>query len=308
MNSKKHRAYSRGFTLIELLVVIAIIAILIALLLPAVQQAREAARRTQCKNNLKQIGLAMHNYHDVHRTLPPGHLVALGELSSVGGLAWGSYVLPFLDQAPLWNKIDSDIQGSKGLDPVTNFSSTIATAYRCPSDTGSGLNSDRGNYGRSNYVGHAGMALNDFRTKRSNGNNVTANSHEPESLAGQGGGVLFTNSDIRIRDITDGTSNTIMVGERASGFASGSGGPDYGAAIWVSSRSAHTWSDVLGLAQDNANWKPNGAHANSFASRHTGGLQVLLSDGSVRFLSENINGTTWVNLSLKADGAVIGEY
>jgi len=136
MNRKK--LMRSAFTLIELLVVIAIIAILIALLLPAVQQAREAARRSSCKNNVKQLGLAFHNYHDVHRVFPIGY-IAQGGGASDANWAWSAYLLPFVDQAPLYNQIDV---GTTHLDVILADTTLLPlvqknySMFRCPSDVG----------------------------------------------------------------------------------------------------------------------------------------------------------------------------
>ncbi len=130
MRPTNKRKDARGFTLIELLVVIAIIAILIALLLPAVQQAREAARRTQCKNNLKQIGLALHNYHDMARTFPAGSLFGDDEYG------WGTFILPFLEQANLYNKIDFTGQGPNiTLLFQEGVTDQVLPFYICPSNS-----------------------------------------------------------------------------------------------------------------------------------------------------------------------------
>ena len=150
------RSGIRGFTLIELLVVIAIIAILIALLLPAVQQAREAARRTQCKNNLKQIGLAMHNYHDVYLGFPPGymntapyHANGNGPISgNYSQWVWGAMILPYIDQAPLYSRLQvgdirlADALTAGGPYDSTDLLATPLTAFMCPSDVGPATNSD----------------------------------------------------------------------------------------------------------------------------------------------------------------------
>src|SRR4051812_18590026 len=170
MSLPLHSRRRRAFTLIELLVVIAIIAILIALLLPAVQQAREAARRTQCRNNLKQIGLALHNYHDAANTIPPGYIGTQAVPNVTGqslNYGWATFILPFMDQSPLYNTIGS---GFSGPNAVTFASSTISAssaayqtvlpAFRCPSDTGAATATLNlyvcKTFGRSNYAGCAG--------------------------------------------------------------------------------------------------------------------------------------------------------
>ncbi|MDA0284502.1 MAG: DUF1559 domain-containing protein, partial [Planctomycetota bacterium] len=194
----------KGFTLIELLVVIAIIAILIALLLPAVQQAREAARRSTCKNGLKQIGLSLHNYHDVHKTLPPG-CTAGPTATATGGanfLGWTFHMLPFFDQAPLFKKFNSKVPIN--VAPNAALTSTILSVMRCPSDAGpdqdpSGSSAFGTSFdmGLANYVGNFGVGMPD----------INAN---PRAVQG----IFGVNTKVRFRDIKDGQSNVIFVGER----------------------------------------------------------------------------------------------
>lgn len=337
------RPYRRGFTLIELLVVIAIIAVLIALLLPAVQQAREAARRTQCKSNLKQIGLAMHGYHETASTFPMG---MSGWPNTADGKlwGWGTAILPYLDQVPLYNNL-ATMPG--GLAPQTNlpaagfnavmasftptntFLQTNLPVYRCPSDTGSltvtipaaGLNgiNQQNTYifGRSNYAGILGASF-----------QLTGGLLVPDGAFGE-------SSNIRISDFTDGLSNTFLVGERRSpGFANGVyvGGDT----IWCGAG-----DDNFGLTNNlNSNWQgfsitlgfceqiceinagtaippsiTNSVALAALSSRHIGGAHFLLADGSVRFISENIAtgppatpGSTYQNLANRNDGQLIGEF
>jgi len=280
----------KGFTLIELLVVIAIIAILIALLLPAVQQAREAARRTQCRNNLKQIGLALHNYHDTHRVFPPGYIT--GTVPS--NIGWGTFLLPFIDQAPLYNAIgtqtnvgaDGDADPNSTLGSSTEFAytwstagwngtaaapvdaaETILQAFICASDPMGGVNTDLtpATIGKSNY---------------------------PASSAS-----LSANSKRRIRDYTDGTSNTFVVGERTTFDGSGT---TYTGAIWIGFNTSA--NDTLGTTAT-----INGANT-GYSSVHEGGAHMLFGDGKVQFLSENLNATLLSSLSTPAGGEVVGEY
>ena len=208
-----------AFTLIELLVVIAIIAILIALLLPAVQQAREAARRTQCRNNLKQIGISLHNYHDAHKTFPPGFIQAdLSNPATELGLAWGAFLLPYLDQSPLYNRYNM-------VAPVA--SKAQLPAFQCPSDGhAEGEVRDTGPH----YVGTGeGYAARSSYVACNGGECTPGNCHynqfngtgdSREFLLGQdidilaGNGVFWGNSRLRFRDITDGSSQTFAVGER----------------------------------------------------------------------------------------------
>ncbi|MEZ6130649.1 MAG: DUF1559 domain-containing protein [Planctomycetaceae bacterium] len=222
----------RGFTLIELLVVIAIIAILIALLLPAVQQAREAARRTQCKNNLKQIGLALHNYHDIYKQFPiGGQLQPDPNPATTGGIAnvemwgWPASILPQIDQAPLFNQLGAttrrltDVLADATLRPLLQ---TTISGFICPSDPGPPLMSKGGPNGNGRHMNGAAAVGNAFRVAKSNyiGNcgyndvNVRVNERHLR-------GVFHIGINFRIRDITDGTTNTIFVGERTSFCASG---------------------------------------------------------------------------------------
>lgn len=273
----------RGFTLIELLVVIAIIAILIALLLPAVQQAREAARRSTCKNNLKQIGLALHNYHDTHRVFPPGVI----NVSSKNYIGWGTFILPFMDQAPLYNFIKTnggfDVAWSSvtALTTANQGAKTIIPAYICPSDPMGGLNVEMSSYGKSNYVSCPGNLFNG---------------------TGAYSGVFYANSKVRMRDITDGTSNTILGGEKTTkGAQIGS--------IWIGPTTG-SYSETSAVARyiDAGIYLINSTSSTAFGSVHVGGAHFVYGDGRVRFLSENIDGTTYRDLGGKADGNVLGEY
>jgi prepilin-type N-terminal cleavage/methylation domain-containing protein/prepilin-type processing-associated H-X9-DG protein len=205
------RPISRGFTLIELLVVIAIIAILISLLLPAVQQAREAARRTQCKNNLKQLGLGMHNYHDAFNTFPPGRIVyvspgddgsqgANGSATTGRGDCFSAFaqLLPHLDQGPLYNQINFN----SGPDTAANDSivGVQPPVFLCPSDLGTKALSQASTFvGVTNYVMNTGTTF-PVSVKNPSGVPVT--------------GIFFENSRVRIGDITDGTSSTVCLGEQ----------------------------------------------------------------------------------------------
>ncbi|MEJ7590889.1 MAG: DUF1559 domain-containing protein [Planctomycetaceae bacterium] len=324
----------KGFTLIELLVVIAIIAILIALLLPAVQQAREAARRTQCKNNLKQIGLALHNYHDVYGVLPPGRTrntySGIVESWYTGNIAWLPRLLPQIEQANIYAGIDWNLgQGTSATDGhggVNGVSPTgarrrIVPAFRCPTDPGNGGvpwttpagvrvsgQTPSTAYASGNYVGNVGM------TTRFNKN--------PPGIFGQ-------NTNTGFRDMTDGTSNTLAVSEIVIGFyredQNDTGNNTIcavGAKETTTTRQAgYSWfySFFPQAAFFNTYVGPNNKlsldcgvnsdRVNAAArSLHTGGVQAGLGDGSVRFISENIDLGTWNNLGNKSDGNVLGEF
>lgn len=309
MHTSRSGCRRRGFTLIELLVVIAIIAILIALLLPAVQQAREAARRTQCKNNLKQIGIALHNYHDVHGGFPPGVIrkVILANQQVEHGWGWQTYLLPFIDQAPLYNIINPQGQplppSTATLGGVPNVLQTVVPAYVCPSSGLPGANPDRSNYGGSSYLGVSGHFAN--------------LSTSPITTYAQGG-TLFPESHINLRDITDGSTNTIIVGERAHLANNSPQQPTSG--IWPGARGMDSSDPLATVSDDTIINRPNNFMRIGFSSEHEGGAHFLLGDGSVRFISENVHSAdfkpavglsslgTYQRLALIKDGQVLGEF
>lgn len=293
---------NRGFTLIELLVVIAIIAILIALLLPAVQQAREAARRSTCKNNLKQVAIALHNYHDTHSTFPIGAAINGGCTGYSGShmFSWGVYILPFIDQANVYNNLN--FSGSTVFVPH-NFSSdtclTAVQAYLCPS-----------NPAPSAIVNRAGAfagALPDGMGRTDLGG-VADSINWKCSTAGvrpttRGNGVLFGISSIKFRDIVDGTSNTLLAGEITGSLsASGLNGNSYtGYDVFDTSNGINSIDTVPGGGS--FAFRPQG-----FSSYHVGGCHFVLCDGAVRFISENIDQGTLAAISTRAGGEVVGEF
>ncbi len=337
---------TRGFTLIELLVVIAIIAILIALLLPAVQQAREAARRTQCKNNLKQIGLAMHNYHDIFNTLPPGYITRFANLVISGeqGLyGWGASILPQVEQANLFSTLNV---GNVPLQAMLATPAGLAALqtpqpnFRCPSDTGPTLNNFKSTLaGAPNWYNRNATTTGTNEIPIATSNYVmvagTGSSTSPPASPGTTTtpplGVGFSNSKINFRDITDGTSNTLMVGERAWKYGQVMGG----AATALGFSASVNFQDnvaavkggmlgVIGIGYDGINWSATNAdhQPRGFSSVHVGGAQFVMCDGSVRFISENIDyrstspnvdpalwaTTTFARLLCRNDGQVIGEF
>jgi len=297
----------RGFTLIELLVVIAIIAVLIALLLPAVQQAREAARRTQCKNNLKQIGLALHNYHDVHRLFPPGWIAVddAGFPSAhegTSGVAWGTMILPFIEQKNVYELFNPSL-------PLTHpanaaFLRSQIPGYKCPSDpqpdyfvlVEEGDGPILAVLPIANYIGCFGPeSLDDCELSPGN---------LPVMSDGtcKGSGVFYHNSNVRIAAITDGTTNTLMIGERRTRKE----------LEWYTS-----WPGMIAEGEEafqrvcgSADHPPNApeAHFDDFSSPHTGGAQFCLGDGSVRFISENIDNGVYQALATIQGGEVTGEF
>lgn len=308
-----------AFTLVELLVVIAIIGILVALLLPAVQAAREAARRMSCNNNLKQAGLAAHNYHDTYKSFPSGYLAdgvattAMASMERGHGFAWGSLMLPFIEQQPLHDAIDFRLDCRDANNMA--WGATQIESFRCPSDSGPGtfvVSDSTSSYvlGISNYVGLLGYG---------------SVSMTPGNPAGKG--TFYRNSATRFRDIIDGTSNTIMIGERTQQHRFN------GATNFIDSQS--TWyaavpgverlagmsgmmatmteaqpSLVLGHAGQPAmggmmamHRVPNTTnHIVHFSSQHPGGIGFVACDGSVRFLSETIQYETFRRLGVREDG------
>jgi len=322
-NSVRH-----AFTLIELLVVIAIIAVLIALLLPAVQQAREAARRSQCKNNLKQFGLALHNYHDMAGMFPVGGTGAGG--SSYSGkpqVSWAVRILPYLDQAPLYNQLNFATANvtSQTLASGRPAREHVVTIFRCPSDTFPNLAPiGSSQYAQTSYSGSIGSqrtpsnssSCNPFlsfaeATPATNADYArTADSRAVSGMFAQGA------VSIAIRDVTDGTSNTLCIGEILTSCHS----PDYFYGWWPAVgriTSASTLAPINEMTTCERSQRitdPNCTDPKSFnyswgfKSMHVGGAQFLLVDGSVRFLSENINHQTYQYLGGRAEGQVIGEF
>ena len=317
-----NRAKKRAFTLIELLVVIAIIAVLIALLLPAVQQAREAARRSQCKNNMKQLGLALHNYHDTHSVFPPGGTTLLA--SARQGHNLFADILPYFDQAPVYNQMNWSTSGwnTGSAAPTAHETATLKVlpALICPSSTTATYNG-YGWYPGTTYPYLSGQAVTHYVAI------MGSNRLSVRSTAG----VFALNGKKSIRDVTDGTSNTMMLGEY-SGYAKGQPpgqanmvGPNqtYG---WFNSSPAwfgfYDYGDagVYGIqlgAMKTVSYAPNSAWLfggattsfnQSLKSQHVGGVHCLLADGAVRFISENIALTTLYNLADIADGNVLGEF
>lgn len=321
----KVRFKNSGFTLIELLVVIAIIAVLIALLLPAVQQAREAARRSQCKNNLKQLGLALHNYHDAAQVFPSN--IIYREWGTSGGQAnnwgWGFAILPYVEQAAAFQKL-----GAGNVEPCTIASNpemlqvfqTPISIYRCPSDVGTPLNSA---WYWTPACGTAGTLANAVPQARSN--YIASNNSSRSDRDATANGVFpnagpYGRKNIRIADITDGTSNTIALGERCTTlkFVNMKASVVFGANDHDENKDEIGTSTTAGCGSRLIN-----SNGRGYSSIHTGGAHFLFVDGSVRFLSENINhipkdsnsntdsnapSSTFEYLIAREDGQVISEF
>jgi prepilin-type N-terminal cleavage/methylation domain-containing protein len=334
----------RGFTLIELLVVIAIIAVLIALLLPAVQQAREAARRSQCKNNLKQIGLALHNYHDTFNCFP--YSVSHSRSCTAGtasiatrGLSLNHrgwlLLLPYLDQAPLYAQFNfnlpaSNAQGTAGAG-VTHpgpqpgapgnandvVVSTKLPVFLCPSDNGpEEMNTATNvNYSIANGTTTRLGAFTNYefcvRRTSSSCNAYNLESSNTDRLA------FGFDACAKIRDISDGTSNTMLVAETTRRVVNGTFGSTWGYSKWVGNGVDPTFAFGFNFWRCCAWDSPPNERPiligrlgewGTVGSMHTGGVQLLLGDGAVRFVSENIDATTRNRAAWIADGNPVAEF
>jgi prepilin-type N-terminal cleavage/methylation domain-containing protein/prepilin-type processing-associated H-X9-DG protein len=309
-----HRVPRRGFTLIELLVVIAIIAVLIALLLPAVQAAREAARRAQCTNNLKQIGLAMHNYHDSNGCFPFALIQANDKYSCFTG------ILPYMEQSPLFASYNTNLS-PRNEGNTTTSGTTIAT-YMCPSVT---VPYSKPDISVKDYLAPTSYAT-------SNGN-AYADLYSRRHLYGQPTGVITgastTNSGdtanplttvacpaISVGSITDGSSNTLLAGEQDYGlkndfFSSTNaragmlrGGQGVWAHGYPRGLNFSTWGKLNHhlVTTDNTS-EDSGIYA--FRSQHPGGVNFAFADGSVRFIKDSISKPIYRGLSTRAGGEVL---
>ncbi|WP_437207003.1 DUF1559 family PulG-like putative transporter [Planctomicrobium sp. SH664] len=352
----------RAFTLIELLVVIAIIGVLVGLLLPAVQQAREAARRTQCKNNLKQLALALHNYHDTFATFPPG-LVAVATTYNVetegfsgssgsekGGprakrgapdYAWTSFVLPYMEQTAVFNTLG--VNSVDAMDAIKSATvreviSKPIPAFLCPSDTKPSETENRkfkpDGTVKWALVDSSGTQYNDILALQNYVGNMgrgrdaltccSADRWYQMNVGAWTEGPFNVNSRVNIRSITDGTSNSILLGERAWTFNAGGRELQSSAAALFYTQSikgpteGHGASHALGIGGGGINYPYNETERLSgiFTSRHTGGSQFALCDGSVRFISENVDhrtatgayDSTFERLLAIQDGGTPGEF
>jgi prepilin-type N-terminal cleavage/methylation domain-containing protein len=275
---KKSCRQKIGFTLIELLVVIAIIGVLIAILLPAVQAARESARRTQCSNNLKQIGLALLNYHDAHRRLPPGSIVKGSSFPMQTGWGWGAMILAFYEEPGLYQRLDFGLATAVGSNADQVINSRIP-GWQCPSDPGP-----------ERISGPSSLPSRKLATGNYCGSN----------------GVLRELSAVRLAEILDGTSNTFLVGERVNQ-------PDTGFGAFTSGWYGHLANTVdyfpnsishlevtafipINLSRD---------FPGCFSSHHGPGALFLMCDGSVHFIQETIDGAAYQALGTRKGGEIV---
>jgi len=299
--------WRRGFTLIELLVVIAIIGALVALLLPAVQQARETARQTSCRNNLKQIGLALHNYHDAHGLFPPS---STSDVEQGGWIAdpltrhihsWSSLILPYLDQATLQNQINFNVSS---LHPVNRpVASKVPPMFRCPTYSGAAFSRDA-NYTR-------------FSNRYAITNYAAMGATDVGHIYGQNSGLFVPNGSIyplsstRIADLSDGTAQTIVVAETR----------EEAMMVWIdggpSALVARPYDEgnppTYGGRRISLNFRPYFNYINPKAeygpsSQHAAGAFHLLGDGSVHFISENISERVYVSLATRAGNDPVSNF
>lgn len=305
-----------GFTLVELLVVIAIIGVLVALLLPAVQAAREAARRSQCSNNLKQMALGMLNYEDTYKCLPPGRVgcdgdgsyQCAGNNSGAGTLGWSGFVsaLPFLEQSPLFNKIDYTpvpwgVTG--GWDNANNMEVVSARPkfIACPSDNSKPFVDNQPSSGKKAATGSYGLC--GGHQGPPNGSGIKHNNT----------GVFVYRTCFRLADITDGTSSQFLLGEtRANdGYVKGVANACVPNMWTTGSRfmSLRTTVNPVNQIPATGTLDNTGAPANAaFGSLHPAGAQFAFCDGHVSMIMNQINFVTYQRLSMRADGEVVGDY
>jgi prepilin-type N-terminal cleavage/methylation domain-containing protein/prepilin-type processing-associated H-X9-DG protein len=327
MHSPRYRP--RAFTLIELLVVIAIIAILIGLLLPAVQKVREAAARTQCSNNMKQLGLALHNYHDVNSSFPACAVLASGST----GVGWHAMILPYIEQSPLYTTITLTAATYSPTNiPTVQAGNNRIPTFLCPSQTQVLSDTADGANGATpyttHYYGNAGpKTVSTTTIPSASGSTITPYGFNWPTSSQQGGysadgilpfvptvspgGVLPSPAGVRISDITDGTSNTLMVFEVSwdvTGFRSWVRGFD-----WTNDGACS--KNVANAIKSTKYTGPTTTASGTFndismGSMHSGGLNITMGDGSVRFFSNTTDlNSVLIPLASRARNEVVtGSY
>ncbi len=322
----------KGFTLIELLVVIAIIAILIGLLVPAVQKVREAAARTQCINNMKQMGVALHAFHDVNKRMPPGCAADIPPFGT-GGSDWGSswkvHILPYIEQGAIYNKwVFSGASGYTNTNNMNQLASLTISVYRCPSTTLPDFSpyTNSGTSGNLMFTCYTGIAGSYADTGVVGGSNGGLNSCQ---------GILYAHSKVRMTDITDGTSSTIMVGEQSNHLRDANNNIILGGYGAITSAGPHGWcmgSNSTGTAGTPNNDRTFNCQTTRYtinqisawslgsggigdntgpnmplSSMHPGGCNLLFGDGTVRFWSNSTPLLTLQYASCRNDGQIYAE-
>lgn len=333
-----------AFTLVELLAVVAIIGVLVGLLLPAVQAAREAARQSQCSNNFKQVGIALHNHHDARGYFPPVTVTDSGTFTA-SGWGWGSLILPYIEQADLYARINPQtVWGQPGADVIyTTFHNdttrrpliqTSIPTYLCPSDPAGRINDLLINNGSNVLTATTGWGRSNYVISIHNGSFCC------EGMPSfKGNGISFCNSRVKFKDVTDGTASTLAGGERVHRVPDGgkpdpadSGSPGLApyhprSSVWAGAmEGGYTRPDQVPIGSTTQKRAPRGVSwlaaspfyglndfsvadaVKGYSSNHPGGASFVFSDGSVRFLDQTIDATTFQRLASRNDGRVIGSY
>ena len=288
---KKRR---RGFSLVDLITAFFVVTILLALVAPAMQQARSDARKERCTYNLKQIGVAMHNYHEVHNCLPPAWTNHTPHAGNKGRYGWGMALTPFMDQETIYLQCDFGKQDPQAYEATQ----TRLAVYRCPSDTTADLNPLRGKFGTSNYSANFGTAA----PPRWLGSGMSSNWPGQAPTLQATDGMCWYNSCCRFRDVTDGLTYTLLAGERSIASVSG---------IWMGVRGNNYESDQV---TDTSAGNEINSGETSFSSNHPGGSVFLFGDGRVRFLNEKIDSgsnqklSTYQKLGSRHDNQAVGGF
>lgn len=281
----------RGFSLVELITVTGVLMVGLSVTLPGIQKARDQARITKCENNLKQLGVALHNYHDTFKKFPPGWIVKDTKANSGPGYGWATMILPFVEQAALYNQLNQ-MSGPK----LDKFTQTSIPGYLCPDDTAAELNSVRGKFATSNYSACSG--------DQPLPGSVDLPDPGTDAALKLSTGMFFHNSSVSVADVSDGLSNVIMLGERSVTSA---------AAIWVGVRSNQNAGDSV---TDCNHTSRLNAVIHSYSSLHGGGANFLKADGAVGFIADAIDSKPgagkpvgmYQKLAHKSDGQAVEGY